>query len=99
VADIFRARRRDGQYAGGIHRRSHAVSYEFFSSKLLNIVVNSHGGPGAIYFGGLGSNPIMKDDLPALAFLKKGRGAGTICSSPATRQQVHEGWISARHWR
>jgi Domain of unknown function (DUF4347) len=54
------------------------TSYEYFGSKLLNIVVNSHGGPGAIYFGGLGSSPIMKADLPALAFLKKGGGAGTI---------------------
>jgi hypothetical protein len=42
-------------------------------------VINSHGDPGALYLGGLGSTPIQKGDLPALAPLKRPNGgSGTI---------------------
>jgi Domain of unknown function (DUF4347) len=55
------------------------VSLENFGYRLRNIVINSHGDPGALYLGGLGNTPIRKGDLSALAPLKRSTaGSGTI---------------------
>ena len=54
------------------------VSLENFGYRLRNIVINSHGGPGALYLGGLDNAAIHKGDLPALAPLKRPTYGGTI---------------------
>jgi hypothetical protein len=54
------------------------VSLENFGYRLVNIVINSHGGPGALYLGGLDYSAIHKEDLPYLAPLKRPTSSGTI---------------------
>ncbi|HMK85953.1 MAG TPA: DUF4347 domain-containing protein [Steroidobacteraceae bacterium] len=53
------------------------VSLETFGYRLINIVINSHGGPGRLYLGGLHYRAIDKSDLPMLAPLR-GSSSGTI---------------------
>jgi hypothetical protein len=55
----------------------HRVSLETFGYKLINIVINSHGGPGSLLLGGRSQKAITKGDLQALAPLK-GHTGGTI---------------------
>lgn len=57
--------------------RVNRAALELESSQLLNVVINCHGGPGALYVGGLNSPPVDMGNVGVFGWLRH-RNLGTI---------------------